>query len=92
MANSSIPLPSGQNADSRTVESGDHRQVVAIGDPNTEANVAEVNADGALAVAPSGDALPTIGSLDLEILTELRRIALILADIAGMYPSDSETL
>lgn len=90
MANSSIPLPSGQNADSVTVESGDHRQVVVLGSPTTEANVAEVTSDGALSVVPSGDALPTIGNLDQQILLELKRIALILADISGTYPSESE--
>lgn len=50
MANSSIPLPSGRNADSFTVATGDHRQVMVVGDPVTDANVASVFAGGQLRV------------------------------------------
>jgi hypothetical protein len=91
MANSSIALPaSGVNADTFVVESGDHRQVVVVGSPTTDANVQEVNETGAALVALADDPQPTIGTYDAEILLELRRIAFILADISGTYPNDSE--
>jgi hypothetical protein len=51
MPNLPIPLPSGVNADSYSVASGNRRQVMAIGDPVTQANVATVFAGGQLRVA-----------------------------------------
>lgn len=47
MANSSAPISGGGQADTFTVASGDHRQVVVVGSPTTDANVAEVNTYGA---------------------------------------------
>ena len=53
MADSSVPITAGAgtNIDTRTTAgTGDHRQVVTLGDPSTDANVATVNANGALLV------------------------------------------
>lgn len=50
MANTSVQIPgapAGTAADTFTVASGDHRQVVVLGSPTTDANVGEVNAQGA---------------------------------------------
>jgi hypothetical protein len=51
MADSSAPISGGGQADTRTVAGGDHRQVVVLGDPVTNANVATVFAGGQLRVA-----------------------------------------
>lgn len=55
MADSSVAITAGTgtNIDTRTQSGGDHRQVVVLGDA-AAADVATVNADGALLVLPEG--------------------------------------
>lgn len=63
MADSSVPITagSGTNIDTRTESiSGDHRQVVVLGDPVTGANVAQVSAAGALYIQGFQGALTTL--------------------------------
>jgi len=68
MSDSSIGITTGTDAqvDTRTVENGDHRQVVAIGDPATGANVAAVSASGAVKVDGSTVTQPVSGTVTVS--------------------------
>lgn len=84
MADSSVPVSggSGYNVDTRTEStSGDHRQVVVIGDP----------ASGVAGVSPTGDQFVQVRSEILElVLRELQRHSIYLSILTGTEVKDSD--
>lgn len=73
MADSSVDVTPGAGAsvDTRTESTnGNHRQVVVIGDPSTNAGVAPVDATNGLAVDLKGDGLTSLQLIDDAIVTD----------------------
>ena len=71
MPDADVPITagSGTKIDTRTVGAGtdEHRQVVVIGDPTTAANVATVNADGSIVVAPADATTATLANVGASV-------------------------
>lgn len=66
-----ITAGSGTNIDTRTeATNGNHRQVIVIGDPSTNAGVAPVDATNGLAVDVKGSALTSLQLLDDVVATD----------------------
>ena len=66
-----ITAGSGTNIDTRTEgTNGNHRQVVVIGDPDTNAGVAPVDATNGLAVDVKGSALTSLQLIDDAVFTD----------------------
>lgn len=66
-----ITAGSGTNIDTRTeATNGNHRQVIVIGDPDTNAGVAPVDATNGLAVDVKGNALTSLQLIDDVVFTD----------------------
>lgn len=66
-----ITAGSGTNIDTRTEgTNGNHRQVMVIGDPDTNAGVAPVDATNGLAVDVKGNALTSLQLIDDVVFTD----------------------
>lgn len=73
MADTAIAITAGAgtNVDTRTeATNGNHRQVIVIGDPSTNAGVAPVDATNGLAVDVKGSALTSLQLLDDVVATD----------------------